>query len=37
MIVFLKMAWFLFIAFLPLWTGIIGCLYCMYLEKKGEL
>jgi len=37
MIVFLKMVWFLWIALLPLWFGIIGGLYCLYLEWKGEL
>lgn len=29
--------WFLFIAFLPLWVGIIGCTYVIILEKRGEL
>ncbi len=39
--VILKMAWFLFIALFPLWFGIIGGLYVLYLEhftdfKGGE-
>lgn len=36
MIVFLKMVWFLWIALFPLWFGIIGGLYCWYLEWKGD-
>lgn len=33
----LKILWFSFIAFFPLWFGLIGGLYVCYLEWKGDL
>ncbi len=36
MIVFLKMAWFLWIALFPLWFGLIGGLYLLFLEWRDN-
>ena len=37
MTVFLKLLWFSFIAFLPLWFGVIAGVYMTILEKMGKL
>ena len=37
MIVFLKMAWFLFIAFFPLWFGLIGGSYLLIKERLMKM
>ncbi len=36
MIVFLKMAWFLFIALFPCWFGLIGTLYLLIMEWRDK-